>query len=70
MLTGQQREWQTVPPSDVLTGRLVNVTALTIDVGRAGLSDDPDVANVTISGGPVALTFVRNGAVVRQRTLG
>jgi len=67
VLTGQDQVWANGAASDALTGILSNVTALTIDVGRAGLSDSPDVSGISTDT-PVTITFVRNGGVVGSAT--
>lgn len=67
-LTGTTITWSDAAAGeDVLRGSLARVSALTVDVGRAGLSDDPALA-VAVDG-PVVLTLVRDGAVVRTVTL-
>lgn len=67
-LTGQDRIWAAHPVNDILRGRLSKVSALTIDVGRAGLSNSP-LLSVT-SDTPVTITFVRDGVVVGQAQVG
>ena len=54
--------------TDKLCGRLSKVSALTIDVGRAGLSDSPEL--VLKTDGKVTITFVRRGVVVGSATVG
>ncbi len=54
--------------TDKLSGELTNVAALTIDVGRVGLSDSPEL-DITADR-EVQITFVRDGKVVSTATLG
>ena len=51
-----------------LSGRLKKVSAVTIDVGRAGLSNSPTLD--IQADRRVTITFVRNGAVVGRATVG
>lgn len=53
---------------DKLSGRLTKVSALTIDLGRARLSNRPTLDIETDR--RVTITFVRKGAVVRTVTVG
>ncbi len=67
LLTGLDVANANKASANKLSGRLANVSALTIDVGRARLSDSPELdikadRNVTI-------TFVRNGSVVGRATI-
>lgn len=68
LLTGNDVAYGDAPTGDILRGRLAGVQRLTVDVGRAGLSDAPDVA--ITADGPVTITFVRAGAVVNTVTVG
>lgn len=68
VLTGQDKTWAAFGTADTLSGHLSGVTALTVDLGRAGLSDAP-VVSVT-STTPATITFVRNGAFVAQVQVG
>ncbi len=52
-----------------LTGSLVNVRRLTIDLDRAGLAENPDVSGIATDG-PVTIAFVRKGEVVSTADLG
>ena len=68
-LTGRSLSWRNdAPTADVLKGTLTRVTSLTVDVGRARLSDTPTVQ--VQSDRPATITFVRNGAVVGSATVG
>jgi dienelactone hydrolase len=67
VLTGYDVAYADFETADVLSGTLGGVSSLTIDVGRAGLSDDP-VLDITADG-PVTITFVRDGQPVRVTTL-
>lgn len=67
-LTGQYRVWAQLPVIDVLRGRLSKVSSLTIDVGRAGLSNSPSIS--ISSDMPATITFVRDGVVVGQTQVG
>lgn len=53
--------------ADVLKGSLRNVTALTVDVGRAGLSNSPTL-DIKVDQ-RVEVAFVRDGTVVGSTTL-
>lgn len=68
VLTGQDQLWASFASADTLSGRLSNVTALTVDVGRAGLSNAPTVA--VVSDTPTTIRFVRDGVVVGQAQVG
>lgn len=61
-LTGQDVVWSDGSTADTLYGHLSKVTSVTVDVGRAGLSDSPAV-NVTTDT-PTTIIFVRNGVEV------
>lgn len=65
VLSGQDPSWEEAAVTDVLFGTLSKVTALTVDVGRAGLSDNPQLQITTDS--PVRITFLRNGGFVGER---
>ena len=67
VLTGNSVTHVDGPTENMLSGRLAGVAGLTVDVGRAGLSNSPWL-NIEADG-PVTLTFVRNGAVVGAVTL-
>ena len=67
-LTGQDISWTDASTADTLSGNLSGVTGLTVDVGRAGLSNSPSVS--VTSSTPATITFVRNGVVVGQVTVG
>jgi hypothetical protein len=54
--------------ADKLSGRLSNISALRIDVGRAGLSDSPALDIETDR--EVTITFMRDSVVVGAETLG
>jgi len=68
LLTGMDVAYADGATGDVLRGRLAGVKSLTVDVGRAGLSNAPalDIA----ADGPVTITFVRDGAVIGGAHLG
>jgi predicted esterase len=68
LLTGIEVAYGEGAVADELTGRLSNVSALTIDVGRAGLSNSPGLD--IEADREVTITFVRRGAVVRRVTVG
>jgi hypothetical protein len=68
VLTGQDKVFEPGTVSDTLTGTLSGVTALTVDVGRAGLSDAPSVE--VSSDGPATITFERDGIVVGSVSVG
>jgi hypothetical protein len=67
LLTGTEVAWTDGATDDVLRGTLVDVESLTVDVGRAGLSDDPtiDIA----ADREVRLTLVRDGQPVGTTTI-
>jgi len=67
LLTGADVVYGDGPIEDTLSGDLTNVSALTIDVGRAGLSDSPNL-DITADR-PVTITFVRDGATVGTATV-
>lgn len=67
-LTGTTLTWEDGPTSDVLSGTLTNVAALTVDVGRAGLSDGPTL-DITADR-PATITFARDGVVVGTAVVG
>ncbi|HWH32433.1 MAG TPA: hypothetical protein VNU01_07140, partial [Egibacteraceae bacterium] len=66
-LTGQDKVWAEGPPAQTLTGSLSNVTALTVDLDRAGLAGVPQVDVTTDT--PVTLTFTSGGVPVGQVSL-
>jgi hypothetical protein len=68
LLTGVEVTFRKKGVADKLSGRLSNISALRIDVGRAGLSDSPALDIATDR--EVAITFVRDGVVVGAETLG
>ncbi|HVL90503.1 MAG TPA: hypothetical protein VM841_09760 [Actinomycetota bacterium] len=68
LLTGQDRTVAAVAATATLSGSLSKVTSVTVDVGRAGLSDTP-VIDVT-SDTPAVITLVRNGVVVGTVAVG
>lgn len=57
------------PTGDALTGTLRNVRRLVIDVGRAGLSNRPDVSGIE-SDVAVHITFARDGTRVGEAVVG
>ncbi|HJR44750.1 MAG TPA: hypothetical protein VJ927_04040, partial [Actinomycetota bacterium] len=67
LLTGLEVAYGNEGTADKLSGRLSNVSGLTIDVGRAGLSDLP--ALDIKADRKVTITFIRNGDVVGTTTL-
>jgi hypothetical protein len=67
LLTGLDVATKKTAVADKLSGRLAKVSALTIDVGRAGLSNSP-VLDIKADR-KVTITFVRDGAVVRRTTI-
>lgn len=67
-LTGLGVWFADVPTTDTLSGSLANVSAVTVDVGRAGLSDQP--ALDIRADRPVIITFTRNGVTVGSATVG
>ncbi|HJR90820.1 MAG TPA: hypothetical protein VJ938_00105 [Acidimicrobiia bacterium] len=67
LLTGLEVAYGKEGTADKLSGRLSNVSGLTIDVGRAGLSDLP--ALDIKADRSVTITFIRNGDVVGTTTL-
>ena len=68
LLSGVDVAYEAAEVEDRLSGRLSSVAGLTIDVGRAGLSDSPALDIET--DGEVTITYVRDGAVVGNVTLG
>lgn len=68
LLTGIDVAYGDGPLEDTLSGELTNVSALTIDVGRAGLSDLPTL-DITADR-TVTITFVRDGVTVGTATTG
>lgn len=66
-LTGLDVGHANFATTDTLTGQLSGVSALTVDVGRAGLSDSPSLSVTTNT--PVTLTLVRDGVVVGTHSL-
>lgn len=64
VLTGNDPVFSTGPTSDRVSGSVSGVTALTIDVAAAGLSDNPRID--IESEQPVAVTLVRGSVVVRS----
>ncbi|HVM41834.1 MAG TPA: prolyl oligopeptidase family serine peptidase, partial [Acidimicrobiia bacterium] len=68
LLTGQDQVFAPAATDDTLSGSLSGVTAVTVDVGRAGLSDAPDVS--VTSDTPAVITLVRDGAVVGEVHVG
>ena len=67
LLTGVDVAYGEGAVSDTLSGQLTNVSALTVDVGRAGLSDSP---RLEISADrTVTITFVRDGVTVGTATV-
>lgn len=67
-LTGVDVTYTKKEINDKLCGRLSKVSALTIDVGRAGLSDSPELVLKTDR--KVTITYVRDGNVVGTATVG
>jgi dienelactone hydrolase len=67
-LTGTTLARDKAKTSDVLSGTLTNVSALTVDVGRARLSDSPKVD--IEADRPVTITYVRKGEVVGKAVVG
>ncbi|MGH2684409.1 MAG: alpha/beta fold hydrolase, partial [Actinomycetota bacterium] len=67
-LTGMDVAYDRQDVADELTGRLSNVSALTIDVGRADLSNSPGL-DIEVDR-EVTITLVRKGAVVRRVSVG
>jgi hypothetical protein len=63
------REDVAVEKGDALVGTLRNVSAVVVDVGRAGLSDAPDSSGIDADV-PVSITFVRDGSVVGRTVVG
>ena len=68
LLTGLDVAYERGDFKDVLSGELTNVSALTIDLGRAGLSDSPKLD--IKADRPVVITFVRAGVEVGRATVG
>lgn len=68
ILTGQDKLREQFAVDDTLSGTLSGVSSLTIDVGRAGLSNNPTVS--VTSDIPATIIFVRDGAVVGQAEVG
>lgn len=68
LLRGQDKRWGDSEIKDTLSGRLTNVVSLTIDVGRAGLSENPTL--LIESNVPATITFVRNGLIVGTAVVG
>ena len=68
VLTGQDQVFAESAATDTLSGSLQGVTSVTVDVGRAGLSDSP-VVSVT-SSTPATIRFVRDGVQVGQAQVG
>ena len=66
-LTGIDVRYEQGPRADKITGRLTMVSAITIDVGRAGLSDSPKLE--IEADREVNVAFVRNGRVVGRTTI-
>lgn len=64
VLTGTDVAFAPAPRLDVLRGQVADVRSLTVDVGRAGLSNSPKL-EIT-SNRDVTITFVRNGKKVGQ----
>lgn len=58
-LTGMRVSFADTAPADVLRGHLADVASLTVDVGRAGLSNSPRLEITTNR--EVRISFVRNG---------
>ena len=67
LLTGLEVSYKRGNLKDTLTGHLTNVSTLTIDVGRAGLSNSPTL-DITADR-KVTITFVRNGGTVGRATV-
>ena len=67
LLTGVDVTYGDGAVSDTLSGNLTNVSALTVDVGRAGLSDSPTL-DITADRA-VTITFVRDGVTVGTATV-
>lgn len=67
VLTGYDVAYADGETADVLSGTLKDVHSLTVDVGRAGLSNDP-VLDITTNV-PVTITLVRDGQAVAVRSL-
>lgn len=68
LLTGLALSYADGSTSDTLSGTLTNIASLTVDVGRAGLSDSPTL-DITADR-TVTITFVRDGTVVGSATVG
>ena len=68
LLTGVEVAFRKRGVADKLSGRLSNISALRIDVGRAGLSDSPALDIETDR--EVTITFMRDSVVVGAETLG
>ncbi len=68
LLRGADKVFTDVSTTDTLSGTLSNVTELTVDVGRAGLSDSPVVS--VQSNVPATITFVRAGVPVGSVPVG
>lgn len=66
-LTGTAVAYANGSTNDTLSGTLAKVSAITIDVGRAGLSDHPTLS--ITADRAVIITFTRNGTVVGTATL-
>jgi predicted esterase len=67
LLTGVDVAYGDGTLGDTLSGELTNVSALTIDVGRAGLSDSPHL-DISVDR-TVTITFVRDGVTVGTATV-
>ncbi len=67
--SGIDRRRAAAPTADALSGTLRNVRRLVVDVGRAGLSDHPDVSGIA-SDTPTTITFVRDGRTVGSVSVG
>lgn len=68
LLTGLDVSYDNQATADKLSGSLTNVSSLSIDVGRAGLSNSP--ALDIEADRKVTIAFVRNGRVVGTATVG
>lgn len=67
LLTGVDVAYGDGPLEDTLSGELTNMSALTIDVGRAGLSDSPNL-DIKVDR-TVTITYVRDAVTVGTATV-
>jgi predicted esterase len=67
LLTGVDVAYGDGALEDTLSGELTNVSAVTIDVGRAGLSDSPNL-DISVDR-TVTITYVRDGVTIGTATV-